>query len=332
MARAACSAAGRSSWSSRTTPARRKRASPGSESWRRRTRSARSIGQFHSSVMEAVQDLAEQLKIPVFSTQASAKRITEKHLTYTFRTHVIDPDRVQIWNRFIQQQGFKRVAIIAENTDYGIGLSDETKKQFASSGIKAELKSIIFDRAVVDLTPQLLEIKNWKPDLVINVGRGHAGVPDHQAGLRRRPVPRDAHAGLLRHAGPAGVLEEPGRQGHLHDVHRLLSSDHEAHAARGGLPHPVPRGVQGGAGLRRAQRLCPDHADRRRHQPREERQAGRHREGAPRQQVHGLERHHQLHARRGPVLAAVDAADAVHAVHEGRACPSPRPRSSSRPI
>ena len=80
------------------------------------------IGQFHSSVMEAVQDLAEQLKIPVFSTQASAKRITEKHLNYTFRTHVIDPDRVQMWNRFIQQQGFKRVAIIAENTDYGIGL------------------------------------------------------------------------------------------------------------------------------------------------------------------------------------------------------------------
>ena len=44
-----------------------------------------------------------------------------------------------------------------------------------SSGIKAELKSIIFDRAVVDLTPQLLEIKSWKPDLVINVGVGEAG-------------------------------------------------------------------------------------------------------------------------------------------------------------
>jgi branched-chain amino acid transport system substrate-binding protein len=130
------------------------------------------IGQFHSSVMDAVQDLSEQLKIPIFSTQASSKKITERHLTYTFRTHVIDPDRVQIWNRWIQQQGFKRVAIIAENTDYGIGLADETKKQFASSGIKAELKSIIFDRAVVDLTPQLLEIKNWKPDVVINIGVG----------------------------------------------------------------------------------------------------------------------------------------------------------------
>jgi branched-chain amino acid transport system substrate-binding protein len=38
--------------------------------------------------------------------------------------------------------------------------------------VGAELKTIIFDRAVVDLTPQLLEIKSWKPDLLINVGIG----------------------------------------------------------------------------------------------------------------------------------------------------------------
>ena len=130
------------------------------------------IGQFHSSVMEATQDLAEQLKVPIFSTQASAKKLTEKHLAYTFRTHVIDPDRVALWNKWITQQGFKRVAILAENTDYGIGLVEETKKQFASMNVKAELKTIIFDRAVVDLTPQVLEIKNWKPDLFINVGIG----------------------------------------------------------------------------------------------------------------------------------------------------------------
>jgi branched-chain amino acid transport system substrate-binding protein len=130
------------------------------------------VGQFHSSVAEAVQDLAEQLKVPVFMTQASAKKLTEKHLAYTFRTHVIDPDRVTMWNRWIQQQGFKRVALLAENTDYGVGLIEETKKQFASMGVKAELKTMIFDRAVVDLTPQILEIKNWKPDLFINVGIG----------------------------------------------------------------------------------------------------------------------------------------------------------------
>src|SRR5438445_13770585 len=79
------------------------------------------VGQFHSSDMGAVQDLAEQFKIPVFSTQASAKGITERHLTYTFRTHVIDPDRVALWNRWIKQQGFKPVAVNPANQDYRVG-------------------------------------------------------------------------------------------------------------------------------------------------------------------------------------------------------------------
>jgi branched-chain amino acid transport system substrate-binding protein len=130
------------------------------------------IGQFHSSVMAAVQDLAEQFKIPVFATQASAKSITERHLIYTFRTHVIDTDRVAFWNRWIKHQAYKRVAFLGENTDYGIGLAEDTKKLFKTMDVAAELKTIIFDRAVVDLTPQLLEIKSWKPDLVINAGVG----------------------------------------------------------------------------------------------------------------------------------------------------------------
>jgi branched-chain amino acid transport system substrate-binding protein len=130
------------------------------------------IGQFHSSVTAAVQVLAEQFKVPIFATQASARQITEKHLSYTFRTHVIDPDRCVLWTRWIKERGFKRIAILAENTDYGVGLAEETKKAFTSMLPGAELKSIIFDRAVVDLTPQLLEIKSWKPDVLLNGGVG----------------------------------------------------------------------------------------------------------------------------------------------------------------
>jgi len=130
------------------------------------------VGQFHSSVMGAVQVLAEQFQVPVFSTQASARGITEKHLSYTFRTHVIDPDRCELWARWVKERGFKRAALITENTDFGIGLVDETKKAFASLLPGAELKTIIFDRAVVDFTPQLLEIKNWKPDVILNGGIG----------------------------------------------------------------------------------------------------------------------------------------------------------------
>lgn len=132
------------------------------------------LGQFHSSVMTAVQALAEQFKIPVFSTQASAGAITARHLTYTFRTHVIDPDRVRLWNQWIRERGFKRVALITENTDYGVGLVEETPKQFKAMGIQADLKTVIFDRAQVDFTPQLLDIKNWNPDVILN---GAVGTP-----------------------------------------------------------------------------------------------------------------------------------------------------------
>jgi branched-chain amino acid transport system substrate-binding protein len=132
------------------------------------------IGQFRSSVMSAAQPLAEQLKVPIFATQATARGITEQHLTYTFRTCLIDPDRAQVWTAWARERGFKRVAIIAENTDYGIGLIEESKKLFpAMTG--AELKPVIYDRAVVDLTPQMLELKSWKPDLVINIGVGTPG-------------------------------------------------------------------------------------------------------------------------------------------------------------
>ena len=130
------------------------------------------MGQFHSSAMLAIQDLADQFKVPLFATQASASSITEKHKEYTFRTHVIDPDRVQLWNKWIMERGFKRVFILAENTDYGTGLVEGTKKLFKTMGVKAELDSAIFDRTSVDLTPQLLKIKAWKPDVILNAAVG----------------------------------------------------------------------------------------------------------------------------------------------------------------
>jgi branched-chain amino acid transport system substrate-binding protein len=132
------------------------------------------IGQFHSSVMNAVSDQAEQFGVPVFSTQASAKVITAKHLTTVFRTHVIDPDRAKLFLNLIKERGYKRVALMAENTDYGIGMIEDTKAEKEKTKAELELKTILFDRQVVDLTPQLLEIKAWKPDLLLNLGVGTA--------------------------------------------------------------------------------------------------------------------------------------------------------------
>ncbi|MFQ5931033.1 MAG: ABC transporter substrate-binding protein [Nitrospiraceae bacterium] len=128
------------------------------------------IGQYHSSVMLAVQELAEKMATPVFSTQASNKNITMKKYATTFRTHAIDPDRVAVWLGYIKEKGYKRVALLAENTDYGIGLIEDTKEQNKKMGSGLTLKNIIFDRATVDMTAQLLAVNAWKPDLVLNAG------------------------------------------------------------------------------------------------------------------------------------------------------------------
>lgn len=129
-------------------------------------------GFFHSSVAIAVNEVAKDMGVPTISVQASASEITSKHYDIAFRTHAVDPVRVSTWMEFIKQKGFKRVSLIAETTDYGIGLADETLAQAKAMGGGVEIQKLMFDRTVTDLTPQLLQVKAFKPDLVINIGVG----------------------------------------------------------------------------------------------------------------------------------------------------------------
>src|SRR4029079_13313642 len=57
-------------------------------------------------------------------------------------------------------------------TDYGIGLADETLVQNKAAGGGVEIQKVMFDRNVNELTPQLLHVKAFKPDMVINIGVG----------------------------------------------------------------------------------------------------------------------------------------------------------------
>lgn len=129
-------------------------------------------GQFHSSAMLAAAPLADELGVPFISTAASAGDITKKHFAAVFRTHAIDPDRAHAWTGFIQAQGWHKVAMLAENTDYGIGLIEATKGEIAARKAPVTLDAVVFDRTSADLTPQLLKFKAARPDLLLNVGVG----------------------------------------------------------------------------------------------------------------------------------------------------------------
>ena len=129
-------------------------------------------GFFHSSVNLAVNEVAKELGVPTIATQASASDITAKHYDIAFRTHVINPVRVSAWLDFIKRKGFRRIAILAETTDYGIGLAEETEKQSKEQRLDLQLQTVTFDHGSTDLTPLLLQVKAFRPDLVINIGVG----------------------------------------------------------------------------------------------------------------------------------------------------------------
>ena len=61
---------------------------------------------------------------------------------------------------------------MAETTDYGIGLAKATEAQNKSMNIGLEIQTIMFDRTTTDLLPQLLQVKAFRPDAIINVGVG----------------------------------------------------------------------------------------------------------------------------------------------------------------
>lgn len=128
------------------------------------------IGQYHSSVCLAVNKVAQDLQVPLFSTGASSPKITKSQNPYIFSIMSLTPDRSKFWVDFGKAINVKRIAVIAEDTDYGTGFEKYVKQYGKQAGM--EVKSIIFPRTITDMTPILLTTKAWKPDLIVNLGVG----------------------------------------------------------------------------------------------------------------------------------------------------------------
>ena len=130
------------------------------------------FGFVHSGVNIAVNEVAKEIGVPTMGTQTGAGDVTGKHYPIAFRTHAVDPPRVATWMGWIKKNNWKRIAILAETTDYGIGLANETEKQAKAAGAGMETLKIMFDRTTTDLLPQLLQVKAFKPDVIVNIGVG----------------------------------------------------------------------------------------------------------------------------------------------------------------
>jgi branched-chain amino acid transport system substrate-binding protein len=130
------------------------------------------FGFIHSGVNIAVNEVAKEMGIPTMGTQTGAGDVTGKHYAIAFRTHAVDMPRAETWMGWAKKKGFKRLSVLAETTDYGIGLVKATEALNKSMHLGMQIQSIMFDRTTTDLLPQLLQVKAFKPDAIINIGVG----------------------------------------------------------------------------------------------------------------------------------------------------------------
>ncbi|NHJ15115.1 MAG: hypothetical protein EAX95_15640 [Candidatus Thorarchaeota archaeon] len=127
------------------------------------------VGMLHSSVVLAVQDICEEYHVPLLPSGAGNVMITAKNLTYTFRAHITDIDRATAWLEFADYMNYTKVAIVAEDTDWGVGGIDWVEKRQPDVYPSCEIQSWVVSRESIDYTPQLLEVKDWEPDMVLEI-------------------------------------------------------------------------------------------------------------------------------------------------------------------
>ena len=134
------------------------------------------VGYINTGVALASQRFFQEAKIPVMNNVATGSAITaqfkDQPENYIFRNAAHDSIQApMIVEEAITRRGFKKVAILADSTNYGQLGREDLEKALTAKGIKpvAVEKFNIKD---VDMTAQLLKAKEAGADAVLTYGIG----------------------------------------------------------------------------------------------------------------------------------------------------------------
>ncbi len=124
------------------------------------------LGESHSSAALAEIEVANRLKVPFVVVEAWADPITAKNYRYVFRA---GPSNSGVVNdtiaKWVVHEGFKKAYIVAENTDWGLGIAELSKAALKSAGVPYE--SLVTERKSQDHYTELAKIKAFDPDVVL---------------------------------------------------------------------------------------------------------------------------------------------------------------------
>ena len=128
-------------------------------------------GAYQSSCTLTASAVAERYGIPFLTGESVAANLTGRGYKWFFRTTPYGPDFAKLYLDFLADiaksgQATGKIAVVHENTDYGTSVANSMVSVAAARGIKiAQL--IAYDANGTDVSPQVLQLKEAEPDVVI---------------------------------------------------------------------------------------------------------------------------------------------------------------------
>jgi branched-chain amino acid transport system substrate-binding protein len=131
------------------------------------------IGSYQSNTALTATAVAERYEVPFVVSDSVAANITQRGFKWTFRVTPIAPNFAETYMRFIQQmkqagKSIDKVAIVAENTDYGTSVGDAIEAAAKSSGIPVATR-VRYSANSPDMSSEVLTLKNADPSVVLFV-------------------------------------------------------------------------------------------------------------------------------------------------------------------
>jgi branched-chain amino acid transport system substrate-binding protein len=127
------------------------------------------VGTYGSSITEASQDIYDEAGVIQVATGSTSIRLSEKGLPLFFRTCPRDDEQGRVLAANVKSLGFKKVAIVHDNTSYSKGLADEARAIFKTDG----LTEVFYDAITPgdhDYSATLTKIKAAEPDVIVFTG------------------------------------------------------------------------------------------------------------------------------------------------------------------
>jgi branched-chain amino acid transport system substrate-binding protein len=123
-------------------------------------------GPFNSSVMLAAAPIYNRAKLPNVGWGVSSPLITTAG-DYIYRVQFTDSlggDFVAKW--MSQEEGLKKVAVVYENTDYGVGLLEVMRKSVPAYGGEIVVEASYMQGQTKDFSSIITSVKNAAPDAI----------------------------------------------------------------------------------------------------------------------------------------------------------------------